>query len=77
MYKLHLTESGWIQCFLLSQPESGTGYQLVELYLKDGRIIPELTALNAEIIELPEQYQDITEEKIEKIAVYRGFKSAN
>ena len=69
MHKLHLTEGGWIQRFLLSQPENGMGYQLVELYLKDGRVIPKLKAWNAEVIELPEQYKDITEEKIVRIAV--------
>jgi hypothetical protein len=72
MHELYLTEGGWIQRFLLSQPESGTGYQLVELHLKDGRIIPELKVWNAEVIELPDRYKDITEEEIIRIAVYHG-----
>lgn len=72
MYQLHLTENGWIQRFLISQPESGMGYQQVELHLKNGRIIPELIVLNAEVIPLPDQYKDITEKDIEKISILHG-----
>lgn len=72
MHQLHLTKNGWIQRFLLSQPESGMGYQRVELHLKDGRIIPELVALNSEVIQLPDRYKDITEEDVEIIAVLHG-----
>jgi len=67
--QLHLAENGWIRDFLLSQPESGMGYQQVELHLRDGRIISNLIVLNAEIIQLPDQYKDVTEEDILKIAV--------
>lgn len=72
MHQLRLTENGWIQHFLLSQPESGMGYQQVELHLKDGRIIPELVALNSEVIQLPDRYNDVTEEDVERIAVLHG-----
>ena len=70
---LCLTNGGWIQRFLISEPENGMGYQQVELHLKDGRIIPELIAINAEFIEIPNHYgRNITEKDILRIAVLHG-----
>jgi hypothetical protein len=69
---LHLTDNGWIQRFLISQPESGMGFQRVELHLKNGGIIPELIATNAKSIEIPSCYRNIAEDDILRIAVLHG-----
>ena len=39
---------------LLSQPESGMGYQLVDVTLRSGKRLPRLTVLNGEQLALPE-----------------------
>ncbi len=77
MHELHLTEGAWLQRFLLSQPESGMGYQQVELHLRDGRIIPNLIVRNAEIVLLPEEYNNVAENDIEIVAVLNGATSKN
>jgi len=41
---------------LLDQPESGMGYQLVEVEMRDGLRINGCMVYNAETIELPEPY---------------------
>lgn len=40
--------------FLLTQPESGMGYQRVDVRLEGDRELRDVVVLNAEIIELPE-----------------------
>ena len=40
--------------FLLTQPESGMGYQRVDVRLEDNRELRDAVVLNAEMIELPE-----------------------
>jgi hypothetical protein len=40
--------------FLVSQPESGMGYQRVDVELADGRVLQDVPVFNAEEIELPE-----------------------
>ncbi|HUF12656.1 MAG TPA: hypothetical protein VMN78_06135 [Longimicrobiales bacterium] len=39
---------------LLAMPESGMGYQRVCVCLRDGRTLNDVVALNAEVLELPE-----------------------
>ena len=39
---------------LLALPESGMGYQLVDLVLVDGRVVPAVPVFNCEIVNLPE-----------------------
>ncbi len=40
--------------FLLTQPESGMGYQRVDVRLEGDRELRDVVVLNAEMIELPE-----------------------
>ena len=42
--------------FLLTQPESGMGYQRVDVRLEDNRELRDVVVLNAELIELPQEY---------------------
>ncbi len=64
---LQVTENGWIQNFLVSQPEAGMGYQFVDLYLKDGRFIAGVVAMNASLIVIPDHFGNITEDDILKV----------
>jgi hypothetical protein len=41
--------------FLLTQPESGMGYQRVDVRLEGDRELQDVVVLNAEMIELPEE----------------------
>ena len=41
--------------FLLTQPESGMGYQRVDVWLEGDRELRDVVVLNAETIELPEE----------------------
>lgn len=41
--------------FLLAQPESGMGYQRVDVWLEGDRELRDVVVLNAETIELPEE----------------------
>ncbi|PJE51596.1 MAG: hypothetical protein COV29_00345 [Candidatus Yanofskybacteria bacterium CG10_big_fil_rev_8_21_14_0_10_36_16] len=64
---LKLAENGCIQKFLLSQPESGMGYQEIKLKLRDGREIPNLVVVNAELIEIPDEYGNVMEDDIQAV----------
>lgn len=44
---------------LLALPENGMGYQIVDLVLADGRIVPNVMIFNCEIADLPESFRDI------------------
>lgn len=46
--------------FLLTQPESGLGYQRVDVWLEGDRELRDVVVLNAETIELPEAYVGAT-----------------
>lgn len=41
---------------LVALPESGMGYQLVDLILVDGRIVPNVKVFNCEIANLPDTF---------------------
>ena len=43
-----------------SLPETGMGYQIVDLVLTDGRIIPSVMVFNAEQADVPERFGEIT-----------------
>jgi hypothetical protein len=45
---------------LLQMPESGMGYQRVDLVLRDGSIIPNVMVFNAEIADLPDARRGVT-----------------
>ena len=44
---------------LLTLPESGMGYQLVDLLLVDGRVVPSVPVFNSEIANLPDSFRDV------------------
>ena len=50
---------------LLKYPETGMGYQKVDIILKSGQIIRDIVALNSEDLVLPDQYVHL---KLEEIA---------
>lgn len=42
--------------YLVSKPESGMGYQRVDVRLQDGRLVEDVMVFNAEDMELPEEF---------------------
>lgn len=53
--------------FLLGQPESGMGYQRVDVHLANNRKITDVVVFNAEEIELPD---DCDQCEIEEIRIH-------
>ena len=47
----------WI-AHLLTLPESGMGYQRVDVLFKDGSTLQDIIVFNAQEIEVPDQYVD-------------------
>ena len=45
----------WID-YLVSKPESGMGYQRVDVRLQNGRLLENVMVFNAEDMELPEEF---------------------
>ncbi len=45
---------------LLTLPESGMGYQLVDLVLVDGRVVPNVPVFNSEVANVPDAFGRIT-----------------
>lgn len=67
--KLKLDEN-WTKK-LLELPETGMGYQKVDVVLKSGEIIANVVVLNAEDLKLPDEYsrlklEDIVDLRIKK-----------
>lgn len=72
---LKLTKN-WID-YLVSVPESGMGYQIVDVTLKDGRVLKDVVVFNAEELKLPPEHKDINMDdvqdiKLSKIASHRS-----
>lgn len=44
---------------LAALPETGMGYQLVDVILRNGREICAVVAFNAEVVELPEEWANL------------------
>jgi hypothetical protein len=58
---------------LLAQPETGMGYQIVTVRLKDGRRIDNITVVGGIISALPDEVSGFfSEEDIEDIVVTHG-----
>jgi hypothetical protein len=57
---------------LLKQPESGMGYQKIDITLKDGRIIINVIVYNAEELDLPDDYATIKSKDIAKIELVKN-----
>jgi hypothetical protein len=49
----------WVER-LLNMPESGMGYQLVDVEMADGRELKNAVVLNAELLELPDGFGPAT-----------------
>lgn len=58
--------SKWVK-YLLSKPESGMGYQVVDITLENGRIVKGVNVFNGEDIELNDEYKSIKIDEIIKI----------
>ena len=44
---------------VLNQPESGMGYQQVNLKLKNNKVIKNVLVINAEVLEIPDEFGKI------------------
>lgn len=55
--------------YLLKYPETGMGYQRVDVILKSGQIIKDIVVLNAEDLVLPDEYRNLKLEEIKKLHV--------
>ena len=58
----------WTDC-LLSWPESGTGFQCVDVTMVDGRQLQRVVVLNAEWLEVPPEFGNATVAEIRMAAV--------
>ena len=61
-------EQRWIKC-LMRLPESGMGYQRVDLSLADGREVKDVLVFNAEELEVPEK---LASSQIKDIRLHRN-----
>ncbi len=52
---------------LANMPESGMGYQIVDITLKDGQVIKEVTILYCDEVYIPDGCKKFKEENIVKI----------
>jgi hypothetical protein len=57
---------------LVSLPETGMGFQFVDLMLEDGRVVPNVVVLNAEIAEIPEEVASIRDTDIVDVRLAAG-----
>jgi len=56
---------------LMKLPESGMGYQLVKIFLSDGKVLRKRKVLNSSILVLNEE-ENISSSEIEKIELERS-----
>lgn len=56
---------------LVNQPESGMGYQVVQVHLNNGRVFQNVHVLNAQEMALPEGVGVVEESDIKEITVER------
>ncbi len=64
--QLVLKKKKWINK-LVSLPESGMGYQIVNIVLGDGRAIKKVVVVGTIFVQLPAEYENITEKDITEI----------
>ena len=57
---------------LVSMPENGMGYQVVDLILIDGRVVPNVTIFNAEVANLPEEFRDLRPSDVTDVRMSRS-----
>ncbi len=58
----------WME-HLLKYPETGMGYQRVDVILKSGQVIKNIVVLNAEDLALPDEYKDLRLDEIKDLHV--------
>lgn len=61
-------EQKWID-YLVRQPETGMGYQRVDVRLADNRVVRDVPVFNAEVVELPEELARIP---IQALTLHHG-----
>lgn len=54
---------------LLKYPETGMGYQMVDVILKSGSAIRNVVVLNAEYLDLPDQYKDLKVKEVKNLII--------
>jgi len=54
---------------LLKYPETGMGYQRVDVVLKSNQVIKDIVVLNAEDLVLPEEYKNLKSDQIKELHV--------
>ncbi|MBX9842127.1 MAG: hypothetical protein K2Z80_10010 [Xanthobacteraceae bacterium] len=62
---------------LLALPESGMGYQLVDLILTDGRVVPNVKVFNCEIADLPDIFRSLSAADIADVRLRPDRKGQN
>ncbi|MDO8558332.1 MAG: hypothetical protein Q7S09_04070 [bacterium] len=53
----------------MRMPESGMGYQIVDISLQDGRAMRRVTIFDGEIVELPAGYENVSENDITDVVL--------
>ena len=61
---------------LWRMPETGMGYQIVDLVLVDGRVVSNVTICNAELANLPEQFSHIKPADVTDVRMSRSSRCA-
>ena len=61
----------WVE-YLASVPESGMGYQIVDVTLKDGRVLKNTVVFNAEDLKLLPEYRGVELEDVKEIKLSDG-----
>lgn len=57
--------------YLEAMPESGMGYQLVDVWMSDGRFFPKAIVYNSEVLELPDRQHDASDYDIDRLAFHQ------
>lgn len=57
---------------LISLPETGMGYQIVDLLLADGRVVPNVTIFNCEIANLPDTFGNLTPSDVSDVRLSKS-----
>ena len=57
---------------LLALPENGMGYQLVDLVLVDGRVVPSVPVFNSEVADLPDTFGGVTASDVADVRLARS-----
>lgn len=75
--ELKLKRNGKWSKRLVKLPESGMGYQIVDITLKDGRVMKEVIVFNCESIYLPTGHENVCEKDIAEIKMSEHIRNQN